>query len=70
MLLPGKFKVTVTWKAPCGKQVVDTGADSRNIHMAECRGCAEAFIEKQRKEQEKQKYIAPPEGKRLWVVGG
>ena len=40
------------WKAPCGRSVDDNGQDSRNLHLVECRGCAELFLRVKRQKAE------------------
>lgn len=52
MFNAGPFKVIVTWKAPCGSQVVDTGKESRNAHLTGCKACGEAYVAKKRIEAE------------------
>jgi hypothetical protein len=40
------------WKAPCGRTIDDTGQDGRNLHLVECRGCAEVFLSTKRRKAE------------------
>ena len=40
------------WKAPCGRTIDDNGQDSRNLHLVECRGCAEMFLKAKRRKAE------------------